>query len=167
MLRSKIGYETKVIKAIFALLLGLTLLPAVMSVMLPEEEGVAMLVLTLFMFAIAIVFGASPLFTKHEVHDTYIMIRQGWYYRNRIDLTDIKSVKLVKRGPYSYGVHFIGNGTTYVNGRLNDLILMELSETTSRNGKKRKMTKVLFDTKDNEKFLKLIGRKFDAEMETL
>lgn len=168
MLIKKIGYETKAIRWVLALLLSMDIFIAAMMIFFaPDDEMWVGLPIIAIMTFVAIVFGASPLLTKHEVHDTYVVLRQGWYYKNRIDLSDIVGIKRVRRGPWSFGVHFIGGGMLYVNGRLDDLILFELSERISRNGKRRRMTKVLFDTLDNDDFIRMIGREFDGEMDHL
>ena len=167
MLRARIGYETKAIRLIFALLLAMSAIPIIAFFLLPDEERWAMALVAAIMFFTAFVFGLSPLLTKHEIHDTHVVIRQGWYYRNRIDLADIMSIKRVREGPWSYGVHFIGGGTVYVNGSTKDLMLIELSERISRNGKKRRMNRILFDTLDNDKFVKMIGREFDGQIDRL
>jgi hypothetical protein len=167
MLRAKIGYETKVIRLILGLLLAMSAVPIIMFFFLPDEERWAMALVAAILSLTAFIFGFSPLLTKHEIHDTHIFLRQGWYYKNMIELADIVSIKRVSKGPWSYGAHYIGGGVVYVNGRTDDLILFELSERNSRNGGKRRANKVLFDTLDNDNFAKTIGRGLDGRMERL
>ncbi|MCE5297037.1 MAG: hypothetical protein LLG16_08050 [Euryarchaeota archaeon] len=159
-----IGHETKAVRLVFALLLAMSAFPIIAFFFLPDEERWAMVLVAGIMFFTVFVFGLSPLLTKHEIHDTHVVLRQGWYYRNRIDLTDIMSIKRVREGPWSYGLHFIGGGIVYVNGSTKDLLLIESSERISRNGKKRKMNRILFETLDDDKFVKMIGREFDGHI---
>ncbi|QLH75139.1 MAG: hypothetical protein HPY73_06605 [Methanomassiliicoccales archaeon] len=165
MIRQRFPYEKKAIRSIFLFLILMNVLVGcLMFLLVPQEELLeAFLIIFSILVPITVVFGLSPLLTSHEVHETYIVLRQGWYYRNRIDLSDIISMTRVKNGPWSYGLHFIGNNTIYVNGRTKDLILLELKGTSSTTGKKRRMTRILFDTSDNDAFVRSIGRRFDRE----
>jgi hypothetical protein len=166
MLRMKFAYETSAIRkiALFLFLIDAFAIGLMMFV-LPAEEVWIIIPFGAFLTSIFVIVGISPMLTRHEVHDTYIVLRQGWYYRNHIDLSDIKSMNHLQDGPFSIGIHFIGNGTIYVNGRTKDLILMELNETRHHNGKRRRMRRVLFDTIDNEAFIRSIGRRYDREMD--
>lgn len=168
MMRAKFAYETRAIRkiALFLFLMDAFSI-GLMLFVLPTEEVWIVVPFGAFLTSIFVIVGISPLLTTHEVHDTYIVLRQGWYYRNRIDVSDIKRIDHVKDGPFSIGIHFIGNRTIYVNGRTRDLILLELNSICHRNGKKRRMVRVLFDTVDNEGFMRTLGRKYDAEMDRL
>ena len=168
MLRAKFRYETKTFKWVTLLLLSLTVLGGlVFWYALSEEETYMVLPFVGFMASIAFLFGITPWFSAHEVHDTYLVVRQGCYYRNRIDLADILAVKHVMHGPWAYGVHFIDGRTVYANGRTDDLILLELDQVRHRDGKRRRMTRVLFDTVDNQGFLKAIEKAYQVELEGL
>lgn len=162
MLRARFAYETGKIRYIFIFLIIIDLV-CIGPMFLIDEPGFGWVILYMIVLlgTITFLFGFTPLLTKHEVHDTFIVIRQGWYYRNRIDYSDMRSIKHVKNGPFGLGVHFIGNRTTYVNGRDKDLILLELDEVRHINGKKRRMVRVLFDTADNDGFMRCIGRDYD------
>lgn len=168
MLRAKFAYETSAIRkiALFLFLMDAFSI-GLMLFVLPAEDVWIVIPFGAFLTSIFVIVGVSPMLTKHEVHDTYIVLRQGWYYRNRIDLSDIKSINHLQNGPFSIGIHFIGNGTIYVNGRTRDLILMELSGTCHRNGRRRRMMRVLFDTNDNEGFMRSMGRKYDVDMDKI
>ncbi len=167
-LRARFRYETKTFKWVTLLLLSLTVLSGIMFwYAVSEEETYVVIPFVGFMATIAFLFGITPWFSAHEVHDTYLVVRQGWYYRNRIDMADILAVKHVLEGPWAYGVHFIDGRTVYANGRTNHLILLELDKVRHRDGKRRRMTRVLFDTLDNQGFLKAIGKQYQAELEKL
>jgi hypothetical protein len=167
-LRAKFRYETKTFRWVTLLLLSMTVLSGVIFwYALSEEETYMVLPFVGFMATIAFLFGITPWFTAHEVHDTYLVVRQGWYYRNRIDMADILAVKHVMDGPWAYGLHFIDGHTVYANGRRDHLILLELDKVRYRDGKRRRMTRVLFDTLDNQGFLKAIGKQYQVELERL
>ena len=167
-LRAKFRYETKVFRWITLLLVGMTVLSGILFwYAVSEEETYMLFPFLAFMATVTFLFGITPWLTAHEVHDTYLVVRQGWYYRNRIDMADILAVKHVMEGPWAYGVHFIDGHTAYANGRTNHLILLELDKVRHRDGKRRRMTRVLFDTLDNQGFLKAIGKQYQMELERL
>lgn len=163
-MRARFAYETRALRWVLLLFLVIELVSLPLFYFaVPEEEAVFFYFFIAFMLLILLIFGISPFLTKHEVHDTYIVLRQGWYYRNRIELSDIRAIKHVADGPWSYGVHFIGGRTVYVNGRTRDLILLELDDVRHHNGKRRRMVRVLFDTVDNAAFLRSIGKSYQGE----
>jgi hypothetical protein len=167
-LRAKFRYETKVFVWVTLLMVavdGFTMV--LLFFVVPPEELIFTVPLFILLTGVAILFGISPWFSAHEVHDTYIRVRQGWYYNNRVDMADIKALKHIKEGPWAIGLHFIDGRTTYVNGRTKDLILLELHDVKHRNGKRRRMTRVLFDTLDNPGFLRASGLQYQEELDQM
>jgi hypothetical protein len=165
---AKFQYEKKAFRYVTLLMVALEVFTvAILLLAVPMEEYVLIAPTLVLISFITFLFGVTPWFTAHEVHDTYLMVRQGWYYRNRIDLADIKGVIHVENGPWAYGMHFVDGDTVYVNGRTTDLILLELFDVKHRNGKRRRMTRVLFDTIDNRGFLLAIGKGYRMAQERL
>lgn len=168
MLIAKFQYEKKAFRYVTLLMVALEVFTvAILLLAVPKEEYVFIAPTLVLISFITFLFGVTPWFTAHEVHDTYLMVRQGWYYRNRIDLADIEGVIHVENGPWAYGMHFVDGNTVYVNGRTTDLILLELFDVKHRNGKRRRMTRVLFDTIDNRGFLLAIGKGYRMDQERL
>jgi len=167
MIRGKFDYVRSRMVWIAVLLIFMDLASLLLIVTTVPDEMLFKVSFATFLTAVVLVFGISPLLTSHEVHDTYFIIRQGWYYRNIIDMTDVVSIKLVRKGPFALGVHFLGRSTIYVNGSTDDIILLELRPVRSRNGKKRRMTRILFDVKDVEGFMKKLGKEFDGVLQTI
>jgi hypothetical protein len=168
MLRARFPYETSKIRWVVILLVLMDSGTFALMFSISEPGLIWFRIgFILFMSFITIFVGVSPLLTSHEVHDTHIVIKQGWYYHNRIDMGDIISITRVKEGPYSLGAHFLGNSTIYVNGSMSDLILIELRTVRSINGKKRRMTKVLFDVKDVDGFMRSMGKDFNKVVQRL
>jgi hypothetical protein len=167
MLRGKFKYARSRMVGIAILLFFVDLASLLLVFTAVNEQLIFKLGFASFLTAIVVVVGLSPLLTAHEVHDTYFVIRQGWYYRNVIDMTDVVSIKLVRQGPFALGVHFLGNSTIYVNGSTNDVIMLELRPMRNRSGKRRRMTRILFDVKDVEGFMKKLGREFDGVLQSI
>ncbi|MEI6795997.1 MAG: hypothetical protein WCK39_03965 [Methanomassiliicoccales archaeon] len=114
-----------------------------------SENWLLTIILAGLFFLVDLFFAISALTTAHEVGEDYIIVRQGWYFKKRIALKDITLVQKVKRGPFSYGMHWLWDSTRYVNGSRDDLILIE------ENGQDRGgCYRVLFDVLDRDGFLR-------------
>jgi hypothetical protein len=118
-----------------------------------SQNWLITLIVGMMFFLVDLIFAISPLLTKHEVGDGYIVIRQGWYFKKRVELKDITLIHKVKRGPFSYGMHWMWDATRYVNGSRDDLILV-----VEHGGDKRREYRLLFDVLDRDGFLWAMGQ---------
>lgn len=108
---------------------------------------------------IVLVWGISPLTTDHQLDSQGITLRQGWYFKATIPLDLIEGVERVEKGPLRTGVFFkIIRSTLYVTTRRTDLIFLHLKREKRFSWALGKRTdKVIFDTKDNRRSIRLIN----------
>jgi hypothetical protein len=150
-LPQRFPYHRKAAAIIAVFLGGMDLFLAWVIFIASENWFLTIFLASLF-FLIDLFFAISACMTQHEVGDGYVVIRQGWYFKKRIELKDITLVQKVKKGPFSYGMHWLWDSTRYVNGSMNDLILIE-----ENGGDSRKMYRVLFDVLDRDGFLQAMN----------
>lgn len=135
------------------------LIPITMMLFLVIEADIMYMAIIVTMEVITfIVLGVSPLLTTHEIGDRMLVLRQGWYFRAQLPISDIKSVTRVQRGPARTGVFFrLLSSTLYVTSRRHDLIELHLK------GKRpfgfalgKKADRVVFDVKDTNEMLGIL-----------
>ena len=112
--------------------------------------------------ALLLVLGISPFLTHHSIDDMDLQLRQGWYFKAIIPLTNIERAQVVERGPMRTGIFFEVTGRSlYVTTQRNDLILVTL-----RNPQRfgfawgKRADKVYFDTLDKNLLLRRLADKF-------
>jgi hypothetical protein len=101
------------------------------------------------------VLGASPTLTSHSIEDDVLVLRQGWYFKARIPLEDIKKVGRIEKGPKKIGVFFQPfSGAVHVTSRSEGLVSLKL------NGMRRfalvlgkKADRVVFDVIDTDRLV--------------
>jgi len=125
------------------------------------EDPIFMVIAGLVSSLVVLVIGISPLLTDHSLDETDLMLRQGWYFRARIQIREIKKVEVVDNGPMRTGVFFDILGTAlYVTTQRHDLLLVQLK------GRKRfsmawwkRADHIYFDTLDKTIFLKQMAQR--------
>jgi hypothetical protein len=111
--------------------------------------------------ALFLVLGLSPLLTGHSVDDKGIELRQGWYFRARIPISNIRGLEMVDMGPMRTGVYFrLTKDSLYVTTQRRDLFLLHLRQP-QRFGFAlgKRAGKVYFDTVDRTPFLRHMGQR--------
>jgi hypothetical protein len=119
---------------------------------------IAILVSAVLLFIV----GISPFITDHALTETYIELRQGWYFRAIIPLSNIEWIQIVERGPMRTGVFFeVVGKALYVTTQKNDLFIISLHEP-QRFGFAlgKKASRVYFDTVDKNLLLRGLADKF-------
>jgi hypothetical protein len=118
----------------------------------------AILLLELALF---LVLGLSPLFTEHEVQDGVLVLRQGWYFRARVPLLEIRHVNLLTRGPKRTGVFFrLLSSTLFVTTQRTDLIEVELLKKHAFGwALGKKADRIVFDVEEPGALIKLLEGK--------
>ncbi len=72
-------------------------------------------------------FAASPLLTEHWLTRSRLILRQGWYFRAILPLSDIESVGPADVGGPALGIHRpLGQRTLYVTGGRSGLVVVRL-----------------------------------------
>jgi hypothetical protein len=109
-----------------------------------------------------LIIGVSPFITNHILTDTDLELRQGWYFRARIPLSNIDWIQIVEKGPMRTGVFFevIGKAL-YVTTQRSDLFVVSLHDP-QRFGFAlgKKANQVYFDTMDRDLVLRIMADKF-------
>lgn len=118
--------------------------------------------LALFVVSLAVatlVFVVSPLLTSHWLTRSRLILRQGWYFRVTLPMSEIRSLVAADestplRAPL--GIHRpLGQPTLYVTGGRTGLVIARLTEPRrfwSSFG--LEATEIVFDVRDREGFLR-------------
>ena len=118
----------------------------------------AVLFLAVLGFA-ALLFAVSPLLTEHWLTRSRLILRQGWYFRVVLSLSEIRSLTPADettplRAPL--GIHrLLGRPTLYITGGRTGLVIVQLSRPRrfwSSFG--LEATELVFDVSDREGFLR-------------
>lgn len=106
------------------------------------------------------VLGASPFLTAHEVTKDTLILRQGWYFKARIPLSNVKKASRLEKGPLRMGVFFrLFSSTLYVTARRTDLIEVELKEAmTFSLALGKRADRVVFDAQDPQRLISRLER---------
>ncbi len=139
-------------------LLVMVLLTIIYLLLTISADLLTLMVIVVMGFAFLLVLGISPLFTDHELEDGTLILRQGWYFRARIPLNEIKGVHPLPRGPSRTGVFFsLRTPTMYVTTRKRDLIEIVLrSERSFPWALGKKADHVVFDARDLDPLVRLL-----------
>ena len=120
-----------------------------------DDWGVILLA-ALVSFLALMTLGVSPLLTDHILGDYQLELRQGWYFRARVPLSNVRTMQLVDRGPMRTGVFFELRGDAlYVTTQRKDLMLLTLKER-QRFGFAlgKNASRIYFDTIDRDVAIK-------------
>ncbi|MDW5564327.1 MAG: hypothetical protein SA339_14020 [Methanomassiliicoccus sp.] len=135
-------------------------MPVTLALFVLMSAGTSYLVaIVLLETIVLVVLGISPLLTTHEVADDILVLRQGWYFRARIPLADIRSAERVESGPARTGVFFrLLHATLYVTSRRHDLIEIHLrSKRPFGFALGKRADRVVFDVEDPDALLRTLG----------
>ncbi len=150
---------------IFNLFLLLVALALSIAVVVPIL-GVDIILFTILGLGtiIVLVWGVSPLLTDHQLDEESLTLRQGWYFKASIPLDQIERVERVEKGPIRTGVFFkIIRSALYVTTRRTDLILIHLKQEKRFSwALGKKADRVVFDTKDNRRSIRLLDELREA-----
>jgi len=125
------------------------------------KDQAILIIAILVSAALLIVLGVSPFLTHHTLSDTDIQLRQGWYFRAVIPLSNIERIQVVERGPMRTGVFFeVVGKALYVTTQRGDLILLSLRQP-QRFGFAwgKRAGRVYFDTIDKNVVLRRMAEK--------
>jgi hypothetical protein len=125
------------------------------------KDPVILMVAILASLALLIIVGVSPFLTHHTLSDADIHLRQGWYFRAIVPLSNIERIQVVERGPTRTGVFFeVVGKALYVTTQRTDLILLSLKQP-QRFGFAwgKKAGRVYFDTLDKNVLLRRLAEK--------
>ncbi len=112
-----------------------------------------------FLAAATVVFAISPLMTPHWLTRSRLILRQGWYFRVALPMSEIRSLLAADetvplRAPL--GIHRpLGQPTLYVTGGRTGLVIVRLQKPRrfwSSFG--LDATEIVFDVRDREGFLR-------------
>jgi hypothetical protein len=119
-------------------------------------SGMMLLVIMLIAF-----FAISPMVTCHEIDDSSVILRQGWYFKAIIPLENIKGVRRIDQGPRRTGTWSRTLGDElYVTTRRYDIIEVKLKETQRFPWAMWKSgNRVFFDTLDNSEIIRSLERR--------
>ena len=94
-----------------------------------DADLLTLMAIVVMGFVFLAVLGISPWFTDHELDDEALILRQGWYFKARIQLSEIMAIERIPRGPARTGVYFrLSTPTLYVTTRRKDLAEIVLRE---------------------------------------
>lgn len=104
------------------------MVPATLTLLaLIGAEAAYLIIIVALEVVVFVIMGISPLLTSHEAGDGMLVLRQGWYFRAEMPVSDIRSVARIERGPTRTGVFFrLLDATLYVTSRRDDLIEVRL-----------------------------------------
>lgn len=102
--------------------------------------------------------GVSPLLTSHELAEGVLILRQGWYFRAEVPISDIRSAERLERGPARTGVFFrLLTATLFVTSRRTDLIELQLRRKRPfRWALGKKADRVVFDVEETDAMLRAL-----------
>jgi membrane protein YdbS with pleckstrin-like domain len=126
------------------------------------QEAEVLIFAILASVALLLVLGISPFLTYHSLDDSELRLRQGWYFKAIVPLTNIEQAQIVERGPMRTGVFFEVTGKSlYVTTQRSDLILLSLKQP-QRFGFAwgKRAGRVYFDTIDKNVILRRMAEKF-------
>jgi hypothetical protein len=152
--------KTTFFSTLVLLCIALTFLNIFFSLTFFKDPAI-LIIAILVSAAMLIVVGVSPFLTHHTISSTDIELRQGWYFRAIIPLSNIEFIQIVERGPMRTGVFFeVVGKALYVTTQRNDLILLSLRQP-QRFGFAwgKKAGRVYFDTLDKHVLLRRLADK--------
>lgn len=139
-------------------LLLLLMLIIILPLVLLSIQGIDSLIIAGMIglvIVLILVFSISPILTAHQISDQEMVLKQGVYFRAKIPLESIKSVRRIDSGPRRTGTWFrIFGKVLYVTTRRYDLVEIQL-RSDQRFGWAlwKSADRVVFDTLDNARFL--------------
>lgn len=111
---------------------SLIVLVAVALVFLPFLAPIPVALFGLLVAAVFIVFAISPLWTDHWLTRSRLILRQGWYFRSVIPMSEIESLGPIEEANpllAPLGIHRpLGQPTLYVTGGRTGLVMVRLTQ---------------------------------------
>ena len=154
----RLRYQKVSFVPMLALLLTAGIFLDLLAMTLLGLDLLSSLLALLVISVLVLVLGLSPFLTDHFIEDDVLVLRQGWYFKAMIPLSDISEVLEVEKGPLRTGVFFdIRGSSLYVTTQRTRLILLQLKQPR-RFGYAlgKKADKVHFDTLEHRKALALL-----------
>ena len=123
------------------LLVGVWIVATVLLASLAQVDVVWVVVVSGLVGGYALVFGLSPLLTRHWLTRSRIILRQGWYFRQVLPLREVRSVAAYD-GEAKVGLRGdLARRTLFVTGSKVGLVAAELDRP-------RRFWQVMFATSD-------------------
>ncbi len=130
--RLTFAYGRSLILSRFIVFGSLLLLVAVVGAALPKLTLEMLLLPVVLLAAYFLLFAVSPLLTDHWLTRSRLILRQGWYFRAVIPLSEMESVRAVDEtgpGRAPLGIHRpLGQATLYVTGARTGLVSVRLTQ---------------------------------------
>jgi len=155
---SKTIFVQKVLLEVVILLMILLLFGTQLPVPLP---WLALIILLLLIHIL--IFGISPLFTNHWLTRTRLILRQGWYFKAIIPISNIECIDITDEKGKLGAKFSLLNRTVYVTSSKFDLLSLKLKEAMRFPfvlGIKSK--EVVFNVEDKDKFLSLLKERMES-----
>lgn len=151
------AYSKRSFMVNMAFLGGLILLTSFV-LLLTGTDVVYLVAILLLELALFLVLGLSPLFTEHEIQDGMLVLRQGWYFKARVPLREIRKVNRLLRGPARTGVFFrLLTSTLFVTTQRTDLIEVELQKKHAFGwALGKKADRIVFDVEEPGALIKVL-----------
>ena len=127
----------------------------------PRFPDIPAIALGIVLGAATVVFALSPLGTDHWLTRSRLILRQGWYFRAIVPLTDIESVRPAEdfsRLKAPLGIHRpLGQPALYVTGGRTGLVVVRLRESRRFwQSFGLPASEVIFDVADRDAFLRAV-----------
>ncbi len=142
--------------ALFVVAFGLV---GVLLAFAPSVPLVPLAIFLAFLVGAAVLFAISPLLTQHWLTRSRLILRQGWYFRFAMPLSEVVSLARADEGAplrAPLGLHRpLGQPTLYVTGGRTGLVVARLNRPHrfwSSFG--LEATEIVFDVDDREGFLR-------------
>jgi hypothetical protein len=112
--------------ALFALLFGFV---SVFLALLSSFPALPTLLFLVFLLLVAVLFAVSPLLTEHWLTRSRLILRQGWYFRTILPLSDVTSaIRADETMGAPLGIHRpLGRSVLFVTGGRVGLVEVQLA----------------------------------------
>jgi hypothetical protein len=106
----------------------------------------------------AFLYAVSPLLAEHWLTRSRLILRQGWYFRAIIPLSEIQDAGPAEVGSPALGIHRpLGQPTLYVTGSRNGLVVVRLvSPRRFWQSFGLSASEIVFDVAEREVFLRAL-----------
>ena len=137
------------------------------------SKGVSDFIVILTLISLSIimlVLGVSPLLTTHELHQSELVLRQGWYFRLAIPLKHIGLAEKTENRSYGMGVIYtkklrrlciLTHDRKMVRIKLDDAMIIRVL------GFRRVVQEVIVNVNEQDAFVKALGKKTEDSYESL
>jgi len=126
----------------------------ILIVFLLPFDSVVTAVMGIALAVFFLVVGVSPFWTEHSIEDDEIILRQGWHFRVRIPLENVKAINFIEEAPKDHSL-FISQtrGMLNITASKRSLISLRLRRPQRiASVFWRRADEIIFDVADREGF---------------